>query len=432
VLIWNPAHLRAQVETALWPGLFEVWFPRILDRNEGGYRCNFDHHWQAQATQPKTLVFQSRALWLASQGWARRPDDPRYREAAMHGYTFLVEHLWDADFGGFCWRLRAREETTVKHAYGHAFGIFALTAYASVSRCATSASLAFRAFEWLDAHGHDAQHGGYHEFFTRDGIRLTDRSSALGDRDPLGTPVGHKSMNAHVHLLEAFTALYRLRPEPLLAARLTELLELVRDQMTAMPLGGMHQVFLPDWTPVPGPCSFGHDIEAAYLLLDAAAALGREPDERTEWVAKALVDHTLEWGWDPVCGGLYDAGDATGRVLDRRKVWWAQAESLNTLGYLARRNPEALRYRDYFLAQWSYVRTHQIDHRNGEWHALGRELPRRPTAKSSEWKCGYHTGRALMNVTDWLQAAEEATAAPPRESPPSVSSRGAGSPTLRG
>jgi mannobiose 2-epimerase len=400
-LSWNPVLLPQQVADALRHGILEVWCPRVLDREAGGYLCNFDHRWGARGSRPKTVVFQSRALWLASQGWLRYANDPRYREAAELGFAFLAEQQWDAEAGGFFWRLGAAGNG-IKPAYGMAFGIFALAAHATASGSEASAALAFRAFEWLDHHGYDGENGGYQELFARDGARLCEPTSSIGSRDPLGTPVGYKSMNAHVHLLEAFTALYRLRPEPLLAARLTELLDLVRDRIATTPPGALHQVFLPDWTPVPGACSFGHDIEAAYLML-AAAVLGRARDEQTEAVAKALVDHALEWGWDPVCG-LYDSGGAFGPVYDRRKIWWAQAESLNTLAQMAQRYPEEPRYRDCFLAQWSYLLTHQIDHRHGEWHAVGRDTLRWPAPKSSEWKCGYHNGRALMNVGGWLAA----------------------------
>ena len=168
------------------------------------------------------------------------------------------------------------------------------------------------------------------------------------------------------------------------------------------PAGTLHQVFQPDWTPLPGPCSYGHDIEAGYLLLDAADALGLRDDPATISTARALVEHTLAHGWDQRFGGLFDSGTPQGAVHDRRKVWWAQAEGLNTLAVMAQRFPDGPHYQQRFLALWEYIRTYQIDRRHGEWHAQGRDTRPWGGAKSTEWKCGYHNGRALMTAVDWL------------------------------
>jgi len=387
--------------------VLQAWFPRTLDHVSGGYLSNFDHRWRAGAEQPKTVVFQARALWLAARGWEREGADSTYRLAAEHGYAFLRDRQWDPEHGGYFWRLdRSGTDIAtlggVKHAYGQAFAVFGLAAYASVSGSSEALHRAWEAFLWLERHAYDRRHGGYFEFYTREGHRVVAADAGTG-RDPLGTPLGLKSMNAHVHLLEAFTALYRLRPAALLQERLSELLELIRDRITVVPPGAMHQLFLPDWTPLPGACSYGHDIESAYLLLDAARALGEPDDRRTRQVAQALVDHSLEWGWDPVYGGLFDSGGAIGPVYDRRKVWWAQAECLNALALMAQCFPGESRFHDLFTRQWRYIREYLIDRRYGGWTDTGRDTPRWLAPKSHEWKCGYHSGRALMNGIDWLQ-----------------------------
>ena len=218
---WEPAALRDELEQELRCGLLEARFPALLDHGHGSYLCDFDHRWRPLGEQPKTVVFQSRGVWLAAHGWGRYPQDERYEQAARHGAAFLRDAQWDERHGGFFWRLERSGELDpswhgVKHAYGLAFGIFGLAAYAQASGCAASADLAMETFRWLETRGHDPEYGGYAEYFTREGTPVSTATPAteapLRSRDPLGTPVGCKSMNAHTHLLEALTALYRLRP----------------------------------------------------------------------------------------------------------------------------------------------------------------------------------------------------------------------------
>ena len=148
--------------------------------------------------------------------------------------------------------------------------------------------------------------------------------------DHLGTAYGYKSMNSHIHLLEAMTALYRVWPDPMVQTRLRELFVLVRDKIAVEP-GCLNLFFTPDWRPVPDHDSFGHDVETAYLLLEAATALKQPDDAKTLAAAKYLVDHALVWGWDERLGGFYDKGAAFTPACGREKIWWTQAEGLNAL-----------------------------------------------------------------------------------------------------
>ena len=260
------------------------------------------------------------------------------------------------------------------------------------------------AFAWLDRHAHDAVNGGYYEALTREGRPIL---SPPGRRtsDFLGAAYGYKSMNSHIHLLEALTALFHVWSDPLLQTRMREVFLIVRDKIAVEP-GCLNLFFTPDWRAVPDYDSFGHDVETAYLLLEAAAALKEADDPKTLAVARSLVNHALEWGWDERLGGFYDKGAAFAPAHAREKVWWTQAEGLNSLLLMHEHfGGQTSRYFDAFLKQWDFIGNYQTDHRYGEWYntvsAEGTSTP--GEAKGTVWKAAYHNGRALMNVSETLR-----------------------------
>src|SRR3954452_332388 len=244
-------------------------------------------------------------------------------------------------------------------------------------------------WRWLDQHGHDDKSGRYFEFFTRDGTPMLtrDQNPLRADRDSIGTHVGYKSMNTHIHLLESFTALLTVWPDPTLKPRTNELHAIVRDRIVAPP-GSMHQFFNPDWTPVPDHDSFGHDIETAYLLLESAEALGMMDDPKTVATAKSLLDHGLDYAWDNKSGGFFETGGVFGPVYDKSKGWWTQAEGMNALLIMSRRFPDDPRgYRKLFDRQWAFVKKNVMDAEHGEWYPTALDAGGSPkAAKASEWK----------------------------------------------
>jgi len=251
--------------------------------------------------------------------------------------------------------------------------------------------------------------GGYAEALRRDGTPIKSASSEIRPADRMGTPYGQRSMNTQIHILEAFTELYRVWPDARLRERLEEMFTIVRDRIVQQP-GTLSMSLEADWRPLPGPASYGHDVEAAYLLLEAAEALGRSADPATLRVARQLVDHALDEGFDWELGGFYDEGPFDGKGLNTRKVWWAQAEGANALARLhALEGRPDSRYLQALRRTWLFIQRHQIDPVHGGWIvAVTREG--RPLAgavvganKGADSKVTYHTGRAMLNLADTLR-----------------------------
>ncbi len=417
--------LRETIESQLTAELTEHWYPNAVDQERGGFHQNFARDWTLRPDAHRSIVYQARLTWTAAAfaGFdAARRDE--YLGYARHGVANLATHFFDGEGGGFHWILRPDgsvdpEQGTDQHVYGTAFSLYAASQAYEATKDEKALILARSAFAWLEQHAHDGTHGGYHEAFRRDGTPiLTYPPDAPIHRrtDRLGVYYGFKSMNSHIHLLEALAEFYRVEPIAAVRERLEEVFTLVRDRIAVAP-GALNLYFTRDWRPTAAHDSFGHDIETAYLLVEAAEALGRPDDAKTWQVARALVDHALDWGWDAEHGGFYDKGDVfAGQSYDQTKVWWTQAEGLNALMIMhAKFGATTDRYWQAFRQQWQFIERHQLDPQFGGWFntTSPEGQPSGDLAKATPWKANYHTARALMNVARHLRAIEAQAAANP-------------------
>jgi mannobiose 2-epimerase len=406
--------LRRRMDDLLVTELTELWYPRAVDREGGGFHQNFARDGSPRPDTVRSLVYQARMTWTAA-AFAERSGAHRdeFIQYALHGVRYLDTVLRDTEAGGFHWNVDTKGRVspalgTEKHVYGTAFVIFAASKVHAVTRDARALKVAQDAFAWLEDHAHDASRGGYFEALTREGkpILTRDETRPLGERlDRLGIYYGFKTMNVHIHLLEAFAELARVDRRPIVRTRLEETFQIVRDRIAVEP-GALNLYFTLDWRPAPAHDSFGHDVETAYLLVEAASALGIPDDSKTWSIARQLVDHALDWGWDDTHGGFYDKGEVFGSpAFATEKVWWTQAEGLNALAVMDRRyGKETDRYAKALRKQWDFIEKHLRDPVHGGWFATvtreGKLIG--DGSKANEWKANYHTSRALMNVTRLL------------------------------
>lgn len=394
-----------EIEASLQAHVLAQWFPRAIDP-AGGFHQNFAADWSRLPDTGRGVVYQSRLTWLAASAARRYPVSAEaYLAYARHGLRFLAEWLWDHSAGGFFWAVSENGEPErggEKHGYGLSFAVYACAALFEASGDEDALALAKEAYAWLQAYAHDSVNGGWFEALDRQGSPIASSPA----RDAIGTPLGCKSMNTHIHLLESLTALYESWPDPAVRQSLAEAFEIVRDKVAVESVGCLNLYFTSDWRALPEHESFGHDVETAFLLTEAAAALGQPDDERTWALARRIVDHALDYGWDKTHGGFYDAGTAFGQALETRKIWWVQAEGLNALLLLHRRfRAETDRYWQAFMQQWSFIQRCQIDAVQGGWlpevAADGTAAAGR--VKSDAWTEGYHQGRALLTAAAALR-----------------------------
>jgi mannobiose 2-epimerase len=228
----------------------------------------------------------------------------------------------------------------------------------------------------------------------------------LGERESIEGPATHRTMNDHIHLLEAYAELLRSWPDPLLRKRTEELLSFVRDRLVVEP-GCLYLALRPDGRVVPAPVSFGHDVETAFLMIEAEEALGRKPSAATLRAARMLVDHALARGFDAVRGQLYEYGSAYGAPIDRSIQWWAQFEAWNAFFLMddlfGRDTP---RYWDAAVKAWRLTRDAFTDKEHpGVCPQMDEDGTVHCTSKSHPWFVSYHTARSLLLSADRLRAS---------------------------
>jgi len=412
-------YFAAETENTLHRDVLDVWYPRSIDNIHGGFNADFARDWTPLPSHGKFSVFQGRMTWVAAQVVLRRPAlHGQYLSYVRHGADYLANVMWDKQDGGFFWGLAEDGSispvfTDHKHLYGISFCIYGLAAAYQATHDARDLELARRAFLWTDAHAHDAGNGGYFEWLMRNGtpLQVEPYSATVTTVPPAGFPVGYKSMNTHIHLLEAFTELLRVWPDATLRSRVAELQHLVRDVIAVEP-GAMNLYFTNAWQAVPEHDSYGHDVEATYLIDEAAEVLARagaplsvSERERTDKVGRTLMDHALAYGWDTAHGGLYHSGPFAGKPDDLLKEWWAQMESLNTLLLLHEHYGRTTDiYWKAFQLQWQWIQHSQVDHEfHGEYALIKPDGAPVSATKGEMWKAAYHESRALMNVNERLQ-----------------------------
>lgn len=413
--------LAGQMEKHLKAEVLDKWYPDAIDSVDGGFFSAFTYDFDLAENQDKMIVTQARHTWTNAKAAIRYPEIKYFKDGAKHGFEFLRDHLWDKEKGGF-FRLVDKQgnvkDDSTKTAYGNAFGIFGLAAYYEQSGDPEGLELAKKAFYWLDSNAHDPIHKGYFQQLERNG---QPRVRLIGT--PSTSDLGYKDQNSSIHILEAFSELYRVWPDPLLSARLQEMLFLIRDQIVTEK--GFLTLFLyPDWSAVTfadsseavieehhllDHVSFGHDVETAFLMLEASRILGLENDATTHRIAKKMVDHALDQGWDEELGGFYDEAfyfkDGF-RVTHGTKNWWAQAEGMNALLLMSDLYPEDERnYYGKFVKLWTYIDIYLIDHKFGDWYSggLDKQPELRYSNKGNIWKSVYHHYRSLDAVIERLR-----------------------------
>jgi len=384
----------AEISEHLFDFYLPFWCGPALDRENGGWMAWLSNELKPDRTQPKGLIVNTRILWAFTAAYGARPQ-PLYAGMAERAFDFVMNKFWDARHGGAFWRLDDTGNVLddSKKIYGQAFYLYALAEFHRVFGSPAALDRAKELFGLIERHAHDAKWGGYVEVCRRDWSEAGPEAR-LSDKDMNEK----KSMNNHLHVLEAFTNLHRVWPDVLVTSRLRELIELFLTRILDARTHHLHHFFDEEWNVRSRTYTFGHDIEASWLLCEAAEEL-RDPGlrQRVAPVAMRMAEVAFNEGLDAEGALVYEGRD--GKVIDAGRECWPQAEAL--VGFL---NAFEISHDARFLSGaqrvWNYIQRHLVDRIHGEWFWRitpdGRPDPGLP--KVSEWKGPYHATRACLET----------------------------------
>jgi len=391
--------LAAMAEADLRENLLPYWMRTAPDNEHGGFVGMVDAKGKVRPGVQRGALLSSRILWTFSAAHRRWPDGG-YLEMADRAYADLMDKFWDKTNGGLYWSIDGKGAPldTRKQVYGEAFGIYALTEYARASGDTGALDRAVELYKLLETHARDREHGGYFELLSADWKILSPRGAGVMERS------GSKSQNTHLHVMEAYTNLLRSWPDDGLRAAQRDLVAIMLDKVLSHDSWHLGLFFDDAWKLTSADeYSYGHDIEAGWLLTEAADIVG-DPGQiaLARGAAVEIARVALAEGIDADGALLYE-GNAGGPT-NFRKDWWPQAEGV--IGFL---NAWQISGDEKYLRAaeglWSFIDTHFIDRKQGGWfNALNRAGEPLPFPKISFWKCPYHNSRAEMQIIDRMSA----------------------------
>ncbi len=392
-------NLKKQTVQELSTELAEIlnfWIENTVDEINGGFIGEISGVGEKVAEADKGAVLNARLLWTFSAAYNHNKE-AKYLQMADRAYQYLTTHFWDKENGGVFWSLNHKGEVnnSRKQAYAQGFAIYGFSEYYRASGNADSLTYAQKLYELIEKYYLDTKDGGYIEALANDWKAMDDmRLSPKDANEP-------KSMNTHLHIIEPYANLYRVWPDAGLKKSIQHLLDVFYKYIINQKTSHFELFFDYDWTVKSEIVSYGHDIEGAWLLTEAAEVI-----EDEEWLKKMqevairMVDVTMEQGTDTDGSIFYEK---EGAHLDSDKHWWPQAEAMVGLleaYHIAKKET----YLDDFSKVWYFVLNQLKDKANGEWFwkrskegVAGTDMP-----KVGFWKCPYHNSRALIEAINRL------------------------------
>ncbi|SFQ36676.1 AGE family epimerase/isomerase [Parafilimonas terrae] len=388
----QPEQLKQQLYNELL-SILDYWMKHTVDEINGGFFGKIDNANDVYATAPKGAVLNARILWTFSAAY-NAINNEKYLSIATRAFEYLREHFIDKEYGGVCWTVdfEGKALDSKKQVYALAFCIYGLSEYHLVTKNNEALNLALDLYKTIEEHSYDKQYKGYFEAFAKDWLEMDDLRLSAKDANE------KKTMNTHLHIIEAYANLYKVYPFEDLKNKIAELLELFDTYFIDHKTWHLRLFFDEQWNEKPNVISYGHDIEAAWLLLQCAEIINDK-----KWIkiykqyAVKITDATAE-GLDKD-GGLWYEYEPLQKALIKEKHWWPQAEAL--VGFY---NAYELTGDDKYLQQavntWQFIQQHILDSSHGEWFWGVKEdnSVMQKEDKAGLWKCPYHNSRACLEI----------------------------------
>ena len=392
--------------------LLPFWLNRAMDRQNGGLLTHFDKNGHDAGDDEKSMLGQARSIYSYSSAYRNGYGGEATARLARHGVDFLIDKMWDNQHGGFYWMTNRKGEVLIdeKILYGHSFAIYSLSEYTLATGDQRGIEYAEKVFDLIQKYCVDTHYGGYFEMF-HGNWELKGPGAAGGDR---------KTLDVHMHLMEAFTTLYECSGKEVHRRKLVEIIRLLTTKILHPVYKTGIPQFFAEWTIAPqikfdiiwgwdrftedgskgqaeDNTSYGHNVEFAWLLMHALDVLKIPLSEYQDIITKQF-EHALKDGIDWEYGGVFVEGSHAGGVYDREKEFWQHAEMLIGLTQ-ACLVLEMEKYWPVYKNVHKFVFDKIINHEVGEWWPLlTRQGEPIWTHMSHNWKINYHTIRAMIET----------------------------------
>jgi len=389
------AILKTEVESELVNNILPFWSEKMIDTDNGGFYGRIEGNGNVHPSADKGCVLNARILWTFSSAY-RILKNPEYLKVASRSKEYLLNCFFDRKNGGMFWLIdhKGNVKDGKKQIYAQAFAIYALVEYYRVTSDEICLLKAIELYNLIEEYSFDKKLGGYFEAFNMEWGPLDDLRLSLKDANE------KKTMNTHLHVLEAYTNLYRVWKDSGLKKQLTLLINVFTDKIVNNQTFNLNMFFDEEWNDKTDLISYGHNIEASWLIHEASMVIGD----------KAIIDKVKEIcirvaeaskrGLTPDGGLIYETFFKSGHT-DTDRHWWVQAESV--VGYLnafiMSGNEEFL---NISLNAWKFISANLVDRKNGEWYWSVDEnnVPNIKDDKAGFWKCPYHNARMCLEIIE--------------------------------
>lgn len=391
----NIEKLVNEVGENLTNNILKYWSTKMIDSRNGGFYGRISGSEQLYADADKGAILNARILWTFSAAY-RILGKEEYLTIATRAKQYIIDKFYDKEFGGVYWSLNylGKPLDTKKQIYAIGFAIYGLSEYARATGDREALDYAIKLFDSIEEHSFDKERNGYFEAMTRQWGEIADMRLSEKDANE------RKTMNTHLHILEPYANLYRVWKDSRLEQQLRNLIDVFITRILDKETYHLNLFFDDDWNSKYHIISYGHDIEASWLIHEAALVLDdKDLLKKVEPVIVKIAEAAAE-GFTPENGMIYES-NLDKHHVDRDRHWWVQAETV--VGYMnIYQHFGDHKSLERALSCWDYIKNNLIDHEQGEWFwsiKANGEI-NRDDDKAGFWKCPYHNGRMCMEIIE--------------------------------
>lgn len=383
--------LKSELSAEL-DAILNYWSKHTVDNQNEGFIGQIDFNEQIIANSEKGAVLNARILWSFSASYQVTKNE-EHKELAKRAFEFLSKYFYDTEFGGLFWSINVDKTSkdTKNQIYALAFAIYGLSEYYAISKDEKALEIAINLYLKIQEHSFDPENKGYFEAFTRDWQPIEDLRLSEKDANE------KKTMNTHLHIVEAYVNLFKVWKDKTLQKDIIELLGTINEHFINTETGHLRLFFDENWIEKPDVISYGHDIEAAWLLLQCAEI--SEDENLIEIYKKHAIQmaEVTQEGLD-TDGGLWYELEPKNNELIAEKHWWVQAEAMIGF-YNAYQLTGDEKFLDLVLNNWNFTKKYILDKQNGEWFwGVYKDYSLIEKDKAGFWKCPYHNSRACLEL----------------------------------